>query len=264
MRLRNLETFYWAATTGNFRETAGRLITTQAAISARTEAFERNLGATLFERRGRRVSLTRAGHQALHYAEETLAVADELATSTGDQSALSGTLRIGANETIIHTWFPGFLAALSKAYPNLNVEAHVDIAPKLAEGLSKRQMDIAFLVGPINGSGMVNRPVCAYRMVWVASPDYELPCWRLTKAEVAEQLIITFPRQTASTTNLISKLSGRSLPLLRINFANVLTAILHLVQSGLGLAERYWRLRREGVLSRDCCAGWILRSSWKP
>ena len=85
MRLRNLKTFYWAATTDNFRETVERLVTTQAAISARTEAFERNLGATLFERRGRRVSLTRAGHQALHYAEETLAVADELATSTGDQ-----------------------------------------------------------------------------------------------------------------------------------------------------------------------------------
>ena len=209
MRVRNLETFCWAAIIGNFRETAERVVTTQAAISARIEAFESSLGAALSKRRGRRVSLTRAGHQALYYAEETVALADELATSIGDQFALSGTLRIGANETIVHTRFPGFLVALSKAYPNLNVEAHVDITPNLAEGLSKRQMDIAFLVGLINGSGMVNRPVCAYRMIWVASPDYELPCWRLTKAEVAAQPIITFPRQTASTTNLISKLSGR-------------------------------------------------------
>ena len=76
---------------------------------------------------------------------------------------------------------------------------------------------------------MVNRPVCAYRMIWVASPDYELPCWRLTKAEVAAQPIIIFLRQRASTTNLIRKLSGRSLLLLRINFASVLTAILYLV-----------------------------------
>ena len=37
------------------------------------------------------------------------------------------------------------------------------------------------------------------------------------------------------TTNLISKSSRRSLPPLRINFASVLTAILHLVQSGFGL-----------------------------
>ena len=155
-------------------------------------------------------------------------MAEELATSTGDQSALSGTLRIGANETIVHTWFAYFLVALSKIYPNLNVEAHVDIAPKLAEGLSKRKMDIVFMVGPINGSGMVNRPVCAYRMIWVASPDYELPRWRLRKAEVAAQPIITFLRQRASTTNLIRKLSGRSLLPLRINFASVLTAILYL------------------------------------
>ena len=101
---------------------------------------------------------------------------------------------------------------------------------------------------------MVNRPVCAYRMIWVASPDYELPCWRLTKAEVAAQLIITFPRQTASTTNLISKLSDRSLPPLRINFASVLTAMLHLVQSGLGLVavpEAVARRRIEqGLLRR--------------
>ena len=85
MRLRNLETFYWAVTIGTCRETTERLVKTQSAILARIEAFESNLGVTLFERCGRRVSLTRAGHQALHYAEETLAVADELATSTGDQ-----------------------------------------------------------------------------------------------------------------------------------------------------------------------------------
>ena len=64
MRLRNLETFYWAATMGNCRKTTERLVTTQPAISARIEVFESIFGATLFERRGRRVSLTRAGHQA--------------------------------------------------------------------------------------------------------------------------------------------------------------------------------------------------------
>ncbi|MED5396027.1 MAG: LysR family transcriptional regulator, partial [Pseudomonadota bacterium] len=57
MRLRNLETFCWAATTDNFCETAERLVTTQPAILARIEAFESNLGAALFKRRGRLVSL---------------------------------------------------------------------------------------------------------------------------------------------------------------------------------------------------------------
>jgi DNA-binding transcriptional LysR family regulator len=236
MRLKNLETFYWVATIGSFRQTAERLHATQPAISARIAGLERDLGVTLFERQARRVVLTQEGHETLRYAEKILALSGELTANVGAQDHIAGVVRIGASETLVHTWFPELLVALSDSYPRLSVEAHVDITPNLREELVRRELDLAFLTGPVSEPSMVNRPICGYPMVWVAKPDYPLPPGRLRKADVAGEPIITFPRRTRPTANLVNSLAAPDLPPLRLSSASSLTAIFHLAEQGFGLA----------------------------
>ena len=61
MNLRFLETFLWVARLNSFSATADRLHTTQAAVSNRIAALERELGIRLFDRDLRSVRLTPEG-----------------------------------------------------------------------------------------------------------------------------------------------------------------------------------------------------------
>jgi hypothetical protein len=61
--LAHLETFAEAAESGSFTAAARALGLTQAAVSQRVQALERDLGVALFHRQGGRASLTDAGRQ---------------------------------------------------------------------------------------------------------------------------------------------------------------------------------------------------------
>jgi len=61
--LRQLETFVWEATLGNFRKTAEQLNTTQPAISTRIAGLEEMLNVKLFERDTGSVHLTAKGQE---------------------------------------------------------------------------------------------------------------------------------------------------------------------------------------------------------
>lgn len=70
MNTRFLETFLWAARLNSFSAAAERLHTTQASVSNRIAALERELGVVLFTRDVRCVNLTPAGRLALQHAEK--------------------------------------------------------------------------------------------------------------------------------------------------------------------------------------------------
>ena len=109
MNIRFLETFVWLARLRNFRLTAERMHATQAAISSRISALEQEMGVQLFDRGSREVTLTQVGTKALPFAEQILKLNQSMLDSVGDRSKISGLLRLGAVESIIHTWLPDLL-----------------------------------------------------------------------------------------------------------------------------------------------------------
>ena len=109
MNLRFLETFVWLARLRSFRLTAERLHATQAAISSRISALEQELGVRLFERGPKEATLTQDGSKALPFAEQMLKLNQAMLASVGDRSKVSGLLRLGAIESIVHTWLPDLL-----------------------------------------------------------------------------------------------------------------------------------------------------------
>src|SRR5574342_297272 len=100
MELTRLRTFQVLAETLHFRRAAERLGITQSAVSQQMAALEREMGAALLERIGRRVYLTAAGEVLAREAARLLAAAwrardSVAAASRGD----AGTLRVGASTT---------------------------------------------------------------------------------------------------------------------------------------------------------------------
>jgi LysR family transcriptional regulator, glycine cleavage system transcriptional activator len=77
--LGGLRLFEAAARCGTFKQAAMELNLTPGALSHGIDALEQSLQVELFERKGRRVELTSAGHQYLPYVSEALAM---IATGT--------------------------------------------------------------------------------------------------------------------------------------------------------------------------------------
>ncbi len=77
MELRNLKTFLRVAALKNFTAAGVELGYSQANISAQIKQLEREVGAPLFDRIGRTVSLTQYGEALLPYAVSSITINDE-------------------------------------------------------------------------------------------------------------------------------------------------------------------------------------------
>lgn len=235
MDFRTLEAFVWIARLGSFRATAQRLYTTQPSISTRIASLERELGVQLFDRAGRRVSLTSKGRDLLGYAEGLLVLRGEMMQSVADPKAIQGTIRLGVVETIVYTWLPQLIEQLNQMYPAINLELDVDTSVNLTDKLLSHNIDIAFLMGPINQPDITNLDLCSYSLNWVASSGIILPPEPVPLERLASWPIITYPRLSQPHIE-IQRLLERSSHRLRIHASSSLATIIRMTVDGIGIS----------------------------
>src|SRR3984885_11329077 len=77
MEVRQLQMFQTLAEELNFTRTAEKVHTVQSNVTAQIKALEEELGIPLFDRLGRRVTLTDAGRNFLPFASQALAAMDQ-------------------------------------------------------------------------------------------------------------------------------------------------------------------------------------------
>jgi len=261
MKLKQLETFIWVATLGSFRKAANRLCTTQPAISSRISSLEESLGAKLFERGSGSIALTAMGHKVLPYAEKVLSMSDKLKEQAGAPDALSGVLRLGVSETIVHTWLSNFLNRVHQLFPLVDIEITVDVTTILRDGLIDRSLDLAFLLGPISDYNIENIDLCAYPLVWVASPMLGFPKGNVAIDRIAQESIITFSRNTRPFVEVRTYLQAESSEPARIFPSSSLAACKRMAIDGVGV----------GMLPLACIVSELkdghlilIPSSWHP
>ena len=100
MELRNIKTFIHAAEMESFTAAALRKNYAQSTVTQQIQAIERELGAELFVRSGRRVALSSAGRAFLGYARRMAALEQETLAKFHGTGEPEGTFFIGA----IATW----------------------------------------------------------------------------------------------------------------------------------------------------------------
>jgi DNA-binding transcriptional LysR family regulator len=104
----------------------------------------------LFDRDQRRATLTAKGFELLGYAERMLQLRADMMQAVTEKMALRGLIRLGVPETIVHTWLSRLIERLHAVYPSITLEIEVDTTPNLRAGLIAHQLDVAFLLGPVN------------------------------------------------------------------------------------------------------------------
>lgn len=73
-----LRTFLACIETGTLQRASEKVCRTQAAVSQQLKRLEEVTGVTIFEKKGRKLSLTSAGYRLLQYAKEVLKAHDEM------------------------------------------------------------------------------------------------------------------------------------------------------------------------------------------
>ncbi|GGM31227.1 LysR family transcriptional regulator [Dactylosporangium sucinum] len=112
---------------------------TPSAVSQQLTGLEREAGAALLTRTGRRVELTPAGRVLVAHAEEVLAALERAtAAVAATRTGLTGPLRIGAFPTAMRTLLPPALVAVASAHPGLELSVEeldpAAVPPKLRDG----------------------------------------------------------------------------------------------------------------------------------
>ena len=102
MEVRQLQIFRTLAEEFNFTRTAEKVHTVQSNVTAQIKALEEELGLPLFDRLGRRVTLTDAGRNFLPFASQALAAMDQGQRALQTGAEPSGPLRIGAAREPAH------------------------------------------------------------------------------------------------------------------------------------------------------------------
>ncbi len=132
-----LRHFLAAAELGSLQAAARHLNLSQPALSKSLKELEQHLGAPLFERSSRGVTLTAAGRVLRARGREIEAQWDgALIDLTATRDGARGELRIGVGPTFEAAFMPKVLARLARRFPNLRISVRTGVGAILIPALN--------------------------------------------------------------------------------------------------------------------------------
>ncbi|MEM9355822.1 MAG: LysR family transcriptional regulator [Pseudomonadota bacterium] len=169
-RVRQLECFVAVAEEGGFNAAARQLGLSPPSITRLVSALEERLGAQLFNRTTRHVTLTEAGQRLLADATRVLGELDSIeATAAGEQTEPHGALAVTAPVLFGHKFIAPILLEYLDANPKVTARTlFVDrVVNVVEEGL-----DVALRIGDLPDSSMKAIRVGTVRRLTVAAPSF--------------------------------------------------------------------------------------------
>src|SRR6266542_1633799 len=184
MELRHLRYFAAVAETCHFGRAAERLHMAQPALSQAIRQLESELGASLFTRTTRQVSLTPAGEFLLEEAQRVLRAVDDSTTGVRRVAeGRKGLARLGFTGTAAFNQLPFIARTRQRELPEVALEIHGDLlTPDQCDGLREGTLDLAVLRPPATGEGVTVRTIEVEPLVLALPADHRL---------VAEPVIAT-------------------------------------------------------------------------
>lgn len=168
--LDQLRVFMRVAHSGGFTAAAEQLGRPRPTVSLAVQQLEAHLGARLFSRTTRRVSLTADGQALLERASVLLADAQELEQQFRSQGAqLAGRLRVEMPSRIARRLVAPALPGFFERHPGVTLELG---SSDRTIDLVQEGVDCALRVGELASSSLVARPLGQLSVITCASPGY--------------------------------------------------------------------------------------------
>jgi len=172
--LRQLKVFETVARRLSFSRAAEELYLTQPAVSIQVKQLEGHAGQPLFEQLGKKIYLTPAGVEMLHYAR---AIIQQFHEAEEAMARLQGIAGGKLNVSVISAgdyFFPRLLAEFTKRNPGVTLNLAVHNREELLHQLADNLTDLAVMVRPPLDLDTTNLSFAPHPYVIVAPPHHHL------------------------------------------------------------------------------------------
>lgn len=191
IKLRHVSCFLEVTRQGGVVPASLALGLSQPAVSKSIAELEELLGATLFDRSGRRLVLTRQGETFAHHAMSAAAAIREGIESVSQNCARQTVVRLGTLPTVEVEVVPRAVAAFANG--PLACRVHVESGPSAHMLSMLRDGSLDFIVGRLAGpeamSGMVFEHLYSEQLTFAVRPSHPL----VSKRELTYRDLEPFP-----------------------------------------------------------------------
>ncbi len=248
MNLRVLRYFLTVAKEQSFTKAAEQLNLTQPTLSRQLAALEEELGAKLFDRGGRSITLTGEGVLLKRRALEIVEMEDKILSEfKGSQEFIEGTITIGCGEFMAVETLAEICRSYREKYPRVQIALHTGTADAVSELMGKGIVDVGLFLEPVNTENLdyIRIHGCDH---WVVTMRADNPL--AAQDKITKQDLIGLPLILPERANVQSELAnwfGKDFSRLHVAFtSNLGTNAGVMVLHGLGVAVsvegagRYW------------------------
>lgn len=198
VQLHQLEYFVAVADALSFTAGARNLHVVQSAVSAAVRQLERELGAELFVRYGRRIRLTPEGEALLPHARSILAQTEAARDAVDSvRNVVRGTVVLGTLTHVGPIDTVSVLSRLSEQHPGVVVKLRQTTAGTRSslESIRSGVLDLAIVASPAESvPGIALRPLHAEPIVFICPTDHQLAgATQVRLEDLADEKFIDFP-----------------------------------------------------------------------
>jgi DNA-binding transcriptional LysR family regulator len=240
IELRHLRYFSAVAEELHFGRAAERLHIAQPSLSQQIRKLERAIGAELFDRSARSISLTPAGSALFEHTHRIFAEVDSAVTASRDAAkGTIGRLSVGFVEAAAISIVPAATRKFGISHPRVTLELRELAVPAQVEQLARGTLDIGFLRTGHGSDDLVVERTIEERFVAALPSNHPLAGRRkIAPSKVVDEPLVMVDRR------VLPGLYDETIALIRdhgghLNISQQATsilAILGLVSAGLGIA----------------------------
>lgn len=235
METRMMRYFLAVAQEGNITKAAGKLHITQPTLSRQMKDLEEQLGARLFERGKRQVTLTSAGIRFQQHAKAMLQLLDDaLLDLKNTEQGLTGILSVGCVETAITPCISQWLYEFQQIYPGVRFSMYDAYSDDIKNRLDQNTLELGFLVEPVEAAKYhfykINKPDRWGLVVSSAHPLSKLAA--ITKSIQLSDIELILPARNIVRDDLADQLHLNDGDLNIIGCTNLSSNFYPLIASG--------------------------------
>lgn len=248
MTLRHLKIFI-AICDNDFNTTkaAASLHMAQPAVSLALSELEKYYGVKLFDRIGRRLSITEAGKRFREYASRITLLFDDMEQGMRNWDSF-GKLRVGASITIGSRFLPEYVSSFYEDHPGTEVQVMVAPTDQLEQKLLANQLDFALIEGIPHSPALVSEAYMDDYLTAICPAKGSLAhCDTLSLEEFKSQRFILREKGSGTREVFDRAIENAGFSVEPVWEATSTDSLINAVVNGLGIAVVPYRLAEEPI-----------------
>ncbi|WP_374833766.1 LysR family transcriptional regulator [Paenochrobactrum pullorum] len=180
---------------GSLTAAAERLNVTQSALSHTIRKLEERYGVAMWEKDGRNLRLTEAGHYLVALAQRILPQIERAEDVLSDyRYGKRGSLKIGMECHPCHQWLMGVTKPYLMDWPDVDLALTTSFAAGGVSALTGYEIDILITPDPIEAAGIHYLPVFDYELVLAVPTHHPLALKNHAEpTDLLEETLFTYP-----------------------------------------------------------------------